>query len=247
MFTESIYVIHALRGYEYHQRRIEKLFKEQNLSFEFVTDGDPSLFSSDLLEKYFVADIQSKLSKGVLSCTLNHILAYKKMVERQQKYAIVFENDPYFLGNFTEDLKKIQPEIENLEKGFIISLENSTLRFPSYWQEKSEKHLYQAKTGRMAGAYLIDLCAAERILADLETNKCHDVIDWWHNGLIERGITKMYWAFPALVEQGSHNGKLNSTISSKPKGIIRRMKWMAQKNYKTHLKRFINEKRLIEG
>jgi diketogulonate reductase-like aldo/keto reductase len=59
---------------------------------------------------------------------------------------------------------------------------------------------------------------SEAILAsleDLKTNKCGYVIDWWHNDLIKRNVIKMYWAYPALTEQGSHNGLLNSTISSK--------------------------------
>jgi len=129
-----------------------------------------------------------------------------------------------------------------LPKGFIISLENSTLKFPSYWKTKKGKFLYQAKSGRMAGAYIIDLEGAKKILNDLKTNKCGTVIDWWHNTLIERGIIKMYWAHPPLVEQGSHNGFLNSTISTKPNTAIRRISWLVQKYYKYFLRRIFKEK-----
>jgi glycosyl transferase, family 25 len=239
---EGVYVIHAKKGYEQHENRIIKLFKENNLEFEFVTDGDQSLLNKDLLGKYFIADIDSKLSKGVQSCTLNHIIAYEKIVRNKNRYALVFENDPFFLGNFPEKLKRMSAEINELEKGFIISLENTTLCFPSYWVTKKEKFLYQATKGRAAGAYIIDLEGATRILNDLKESKCHAVIDWWHNSLIQKGVVKMYWAHPPLVEQGSHNGQLSSTISSKPNTLIRRIRWLVQKLYKMWIRRLFNER-----
>jgi glycosyl transferase, family 25 len=242
---KGIFIVHALKGYEYHESRIRELFGKNGLNFEFVTDGDPSLFDRKTLEKYFTDDIEIKLSKGVLSCTLNHIFAYQKMLAQQINYALVFENDPFFLGNFVEKLQKLSNEIENLPKGFIVSLENTTLTFPAYQQTKKGKLLYQASSGRMAGAYLIDLEGATQIVNDLKINKCHTVIDWWHNSLVERGIIKMYWAHPPLVEQGSHNGYLSSTISTKPNDVARRVKWRLQKFYKMYIRRLFKEKRLL--
>lgn len=244
---DGVYVIHAKKGYEVHEQRIVKLFHENNISFEFVTEGDPADFTDNILDKYFTKNVQQKLSKGALSCTLNHVLAYKKIVERNNKYALVFENDPFFLGNFSKKLTALQKEVEGLNGSFIISLENSTLRFPSYFQVKKDKHLYRANSGRMAGAYLINLQAARAILKDLETNKCDDVIDWWHNDLINRGVIKMYWAHPPLTEQGSHNGYLHSTISSKPESFKRRIAWLISKGYKMYIGRMINQKRLVSG
>lgn len=245
LIKEGIFVIHALKGYEIHEKRIIDLFSKNNLNFEFVTEGDPSLLKTEIVEKYFVKDIQEKISIGTLSCTLNHIYAYERIVSRNIKYAVVFENDPFFLGNFSKSLKKYSEEIKNIQKGFIISLENSTLQFPSYWKAKSGKFLYKAKAGRMAGAYLIDFEGAENILKDLELNKCDNVIDWWHNKLIDRAVIKMYWAHPPLVEQGSHNGFMNSTISSKPNTMIRRISWLVQKYYKYFIRRLFNQKNVF--
>jgi glycosyl transferase, family 25 len=245
LFKNGIYVVHAINGYELHEKRVIELFAKNNLTFKFVTDGDPKYINQELIRKYFTKDIKNILTDGVLSCTLNHILAYEKMVENQQEFAIIFENDPFFLDNLTEKLKNIENEIIHLHKGFIISLENSTLRFPSYWDTVKNRHLYQAKKGRMAGAYMLDLKAATNILDSLKYKRCHTVIDAWHNSLIERGIIKMYWLHPALVEQGSHNGCLNSTISSKPKGVIRRVKWLIQKFYKMYFRRLFRENALL--
>lgn len=232
---QGVYVVHAKSGYELHEARIKTLFPKHGLPFEFVTDGDPSVFTPELINQYFRPDIRSLMPDGIVSCTLNHIFSYRKMVERRNKYALVFENDPFFLNNFEKQIEAVAKEAETLPPGFIISLENTSLEFPPLDERREGKLLYQAVRGRCAGAYMIDLRAAERILDDLKTNKCGQVIDWWHNGLIQRGVVRMYWAHPPLVEQGSHNGLMSSTISTKQKNVVRRLRWLAQKYYKMYI------------
>jgi glycosyl transferase family 25 len=236
---EGIYIVHASKGYEIHEQRINEIFGKLNLEYEFVTEGDISNFNEELLQKYFCKEIESTLSKGVLSCTLNHILSYERIVRNNNKYALVFENDPFFLGDFLKQIKRVAIEANTLEPGFIISLENTTLKFPDFRKVKKGKYLYEATFGRAAGAYLIDLKAAKDILENVKTEKCCQVIDWWHNTLIDKKIIKMYWAHPAFVEQGSHNGKLSSTISSKNKSTGRRLRWSAQKFYKMYIYRWL--------
>ena len=238
---EGIYIVHAKNGYEVHEQRIKDIFGKLGLSYEFVTDGDISNFTPQLLEKYFCKNITSVLSPGIISCTLNHILSYEKIVKNENKFALVFENDPFFLGNFLEKIKRVAIEANSLAPGFIISLENTTLRFPDFRKVKKGKYLYEANFGRAAGAYLIDLQAARNILENLQKEKCCQVIDWWHNTLIKNKIIKMYWAHPAFVEQGSHNGMMSSTISSKNKSYIRRFRWNAQKFYKMYIYRWFKK------
>lgn len=232
---EGIYVVHALKGYEVQEQWVNKLFADNDMDFRFVTDGDPSKFTDNLLSKYFNPSIHNIQSEGIVSCTLNHILSYEEIVRNEHKYSLVFENDPYFLNNFQQNISNIVREAETLKPGFIISLENTTLKFPSPYKRKRGKYLYEADTGRCAGAYLIDLQAARVVLDDLKTKKCNDIIDWWHNDLIRRDIIKMYWAHPPLVEQCSHNGKMSSTISSKNFGWKRQVRWNLQKFYKTYV------------
>lgn len=205
----------------------------------YMTDGDPSLFTDELLNTYFTPTIKEKLSIGLLSCTLNHILCYEEVVKNNNRYALVFENDPFFIGDFTKDINKIVQEANALEPGFIISLENTSLRFPPYKRTHKNLLLYPAAQGRCAGAYLIGKRAAELMLQDLQINKCNEVIDWWHNTLIKNKVIKMYWAYPAITEQGSHNGLLSSTISTKEKSTKRRVKWFVQRMYKTYFLHFI--------
>jgi glycosyl transferase, family 25 len=238
---DGIYIVHAKSGYEVHEQRINDIFGKLHLDYEFVSDGDISNFNPGLLQKYFCNEIDSVLSKGVLSCTLNHIMCYEKIVKNQNRYALVFENDPFFLGDFLKKIKLIANEANSLEPGFIISLENTTLKFPDFRKVKKGKYLYEASYGRAAGAYLIDLKGAKDILENVKTNKCCQVIDWWHNTLIDNKVVRMYWAHPAFVEQGSHNGLMSSTISSKNKSYGRRFRWNAQKFYKMYIYRWFKK------
>ncbi|HXS54818.1 MAG TPA: glycosyltransferase family 25 protein [Hanamia sp.] len=238
---DAIYIVHAKSGYEVHEQRINDIFGKLHLDYEFVSDGDISNFNPGLLQKYFCNEIDSVLSKGVLSCTLNHIICYEKIVKNQNRYALVFENDPFFLGDFLKKIKLIANEANSLEPGFIISLENTTLKFPDFRKVKKGKYLYEASYGRAAGAYLIDLKGAKDILENVKTNKCCQVIDWWHNTLIDNKVIRMYWAHPAFVEQGSHNGLMSSTISSKNKSYGRRFRWNAQKFYKMYIYRWFKK------
>ena len=239
---EGIYIIHAKTGYELHENRIKTIFGGLGLDYEFVTDGDPSLFTDNLLSRYFCGEIKSKLKTGILSCTLNHILSYERIIRDKNRYALVFENDPFFTGDFVKEIELIAKEADTLLPGFIISLENTLLEFPHYSVIKKNKYLYPVDHGRFAGAYLIDLKAAQDILVHLKTTKCCTAIDLWHNTLIDSGVTKMYWAYPAIIEQGSHIGMMSSTISSKQKNVFRRIKWLSQKYYKTYAWRWFGSK-----
>ena len=140
-FPIKTFVIHAESGYEYHGQRLMKLFNKKSIPFQFVTEGAPSNFSTEFLSKYFVPDILDKYSKGGISCTLNHFLALEKFVNSKESIALIFENDPFFIGDFKKKLKCILPEIQKLNSGFIVSLENTTLTFPSYCQTNKNQHI----------------------------------------------------------------------------------------------------------
>ena len=236
---EGIYVVHGLEGYEEREKLLLRLLRDHfNMDFKFVTESTDAYVNQNWIEQYFTYNIKEILSSGAMFCTLVHILCYEKIVADNNKYAIIFENDVCFLGDFKTKIKSVVEESDSLNEGFIISLENSTLRFPSWRKIKKGKLLYEASTGRCAGAYMIDQKGAQKILNDLKTNKCKEVIDWWHNDLINRKIIKMYWAHPPLTEQGSFNGKLPSSISIRSKGSIRTFRWNFQKFYKMYLLRW---------
>ena len=234
---ETPYVVHALRNKEY-KKRLEKIFGDMSFDFELMSEGDISKFTDELIQKYFSPDVQI-YPQGGISCTLNHFLCYEKIVARGEKLALIFEDDVFFVGDFISNIKPVIEEASSLDQGFIISLENSTLEFPSFWSLKKGKRIYEAKMQRCTGGYLIDLKCATEILKYTKENKCFRMIDEWHNYLVEKDIIKLYWAHPILIEQGSHNGLLGSALSLRKKGSTRRVKWLLQKFYKMYILHYL--------
>ena len=80
----NVFVVHALNDYEDHELWINWLFEKHNLNFEYFSEGDISLITPDHLRRYFTPDIKSKFSLAGISCTLNHILLYKKIIDEKK-------------------------------------------------------------------------------------------------------------------------------------------------------------------
>jgi len=230
--VDKVFVVHGKFGYELREQRVNQLFAKNNIEFEYMTEGDVSNFTPEILQKYFLPDFFNTISAGHISCTLNHLIILEKIIENNFQYTLIFEDDPYFLGNFKSQLKQVVEEMKNLPPGFIISLENSTLKTPKKREVKQNKVLYPANVGRCCGAYLIDLEGAKKCLAEIKLNKCNAPIDWWHNQIISKNIIQMYWAHPAFVEQCSHNGITSSAIEKQQISWKRRVSWEIKKFYK---------------
>jgi glycosyl transferase family 25 len=190
-------------------------------------------------------DAEQIMRKGVISCTLNHFLIYEKIVENNYRYTLIFEDDVLFLGNFQKKMDRISRELNNLKKGFIVSIENTTLRFPSFWETRKNVFLYEALRGRATCGYIVDYEGAYQMLTDLKSNKCPTQIDAWHNLLAKRNVIKIYWAHPPLVEQGSLNGKFHGPVSSKQQSLIRRFRWVIQKTFKITVSRLFRQKYIL--
>jgi glycosyl transferase, family 25 len=218
---------------------VEDLFSSLGLSFEFVTDGDITGFNAPLLLQYFVKDIQKRVGDGATSCALNHFFCYEKIVKNNDAMALIFEDDLFFLGDFKNQISSILKETSQIEPGFMISLENSTLEFPLRRNLKKGKLLYEATSQRCTGGYLIDLRGATNCLEHTKDVKCDRPIDIWHTSLIHKKILNMYWAHPPLIEQGSHNGLIVSTIGGTGKKF-RRVRWLIEKYYKMYFRSFLN-------
>ena len=66
------------------------------------------------------------------------------------------------------------------------------------------------------------------------------------NKIIEQGLDyAIIIENNPFLEQGSHNGLLHFTISSKPRSIFRRISWLVQKFYKYYFRRLFTEHDII--
>ena len=198
----------------------------------FIHDGDLEMISQDILAKYFGGELKS-LTPAV-SCAYKHILAYYELLKlSQSKYSLILEDDIYLKDDFCNNLKNILKEIEQRKlENFLISLEESNLKYVKGSEREKNVLLYKKSKGRMAGAYLIDTNSARSMLSEIERNKCNLPIDWFHNYCSERGLIDIYWVHPPISVQGSLNGKMKSLIYNKHVGLIKIFKFNINRLYK---------------
>jgi glycosyl transferase, family 25 len=229
MQSIKTYVIHV-RGNKERENYIRNELKKFNIEFEFILEGNMDNMTGADLDKYFKDDFKTVSPRT--SCTIKHFYAYERMVENNIPVALVFEDDIELFSSFPEVFDTSLKEAAELHESFVISYESSTQDFIRKSEEIPGKVLYHKPVGRCAGAYLIDLTAAKRILEEGIKNKSNVCMDWFHNEVSDKGLIKIYWCHPAIAEQQSHNGKIRSLLDEKKQGHYYRLKYLIQKTYK---------------
>ncbi len=205
--------------------------------YMFIHEGDMSAITDDMAQAYFSGDM-SDLSPAV-SCAYKHITAYKKILEDTcNSYSLILEDDIFLDKHFCRQLHSIISEIEERKlENYLISVEDSTLQYVKGSERKKDVFLYKQPKGRTAGAYLIDKKAASSILTEIQKNKCHLPIDWFHNFCADNNLLSIYWSHPTFAHQGSLNGMMRSTIDNKKFGFFRLCVFILSRLYKKILYR----------
>ena len=230
------YIIHVSDAYE-RKEHIAKQIANKNLSHQYITDGDMSTLNKTILNNYFAEKMHAVDPRT--SCAYKHILAYKKIINSQDEYALILEDDITLSSEFEKNLQAINDEINNNNhSSFFISIEDSNLKYVEKSIRKPDVYLYPKSKGRLAGAYIIDYKTAESILNYIEKYKCDQPIDWFHNTMAKNKAFDIYWSHPTIACQGSLRGNLKSLIDGKSTGIARIAAFKIQKVYKKLLYNF---------
>lgn len=204
------YIIHVSTDQE-REAHMRSLLEPLGFDYEFINFGDIKDLSEDIIGRYFEGEILEK--KNLMSCAFKHLYAYERILQEDQDWALVLEDDIFFTENALEVLDHIKNEIQVTGiQNAIISLENSTLERVPKAQRKHGVFIYPAPKGRCAGAYLVDKQAAQNISNYLLKRRCSLPLDWFHNKMAEDQVFSFYWSEPTIAEQGSHNGKIKSYL-----------------------------------
>lgn len=237
--VDKIYVVHVSSNKEREEHMKQELGRF-NLPFEFMLRGDIKDLSRELVDEYFTGEQMTGEFCAEQSCALKHIYIYEKMLQDGVKDALVFEDDVFLKENFIEIFNRCLEEFHALpqdkqDKG-LINFEESTLRYVPKDRVKEGKFLYEMDRSRCAGAYYLNANLAKEVVNDAHTKKCDKPLDWYHNTLVERIDLKHYWCHPAIVQQGSHNGRMQSTIDDKKYGPLRQITWKISRLYKQKIR-----------
>lgn len=223
------YIIHVSDAFEREKYMLNTL-KGKGLDIEFILDGDKKKLTPLIINTYFSGELLP-VSAGT-SCAYKHVLAYQKIVSGSDDVAMILEDDIRFYNNDNK-LNELMLEIKNRKlENFIISLEDSTLKYIPKSKRQKGRMIYRANFGRCAGAYFIDKKGAQSLLDCLAEKKMDRPVDWFHNFCQENNKIGIYWSQPALAIQASIDGSMPSLIDNKKVGAARRIFFRLQKSYK---------------
>jgi glycosyl transferase family 25 len=224
------YIIHVKTDLV-REKNIEAQLEGKDLDIQFVLDGDMNDLTQDMIDSYFKGNMAKIIPQT--SCGYKHLLAYQMIVDEDEDMALILEDDIQFYSNFKVEFPKIIQEIKDDDlTNFIISLEDSHLKYIERSKRVKNKRVYKKAHGRMAGAYLIDREACKNILHKIREQRTDLPIDWFHNLCSDNGVIDIYWAQPTIATQGSIFGSMSSIIDQKSTGVWRMLSFQLQRVYK---------------
>ena len=214
------FIIHVSTALD-REQHMKAQIAGKNLDAVFINEGDLKDLSPEVLDKYFTG-VEMKRVMPWTSCAYKHFLAMEQVVKQNLPIALIFEDDAILGKDFEKVLQKVVAEIERDKlQNFVISLEDSGLRFVKGSERAKNKHIYKKNNMRGTGAYLIYLQGAMSILQIATTERCHRPIDCFIENCVAIEKVQIYWAHPTVVSQGSYFGTISPLIGYRPVGKLR--------------------------
>lgn len=215
----KVLIIHV-KGNSEREHHIKKEVERNALSCEFVLEGNKEELNQEILKAYFTGEML--LPGARTSCAYKHFRAYEKLLLTDHSYALIIEDDMKLFGLFNKFFSKSLNEIADKKiKNFILSYEYSHTQSVRYSQRKKGEIIYKKEAGRFTGLYLIDRSGATSLLKYAQEQKCATPIDWFHNECISNKVVDVYWSYPALGQQSSHDGHMRSLIDDNKHSSLR--------------------------
>jgi GR25 family glycosyltransferase involved in LPS biosynthesis len=216
----KVYICH------YHKlvERIEYLknqFKEKNINYEIVcgkdrndlTKEDYSIFSNDMTYNKNRADFSPKrgnynilndAESGVAANFLTHIEIWKKILNGDEEYSLVLEDDAIFVDNYTQHWDEAMNtfpadlDIAYLHEGCGFTIENKL-----GLERNADKIWYTCniKETRTCCSYIISKKFCKKLLDNLYPIVLG--VDHELNYLQQKLNANVYWTAPAIFYEGS--------------------------------------------
>lgn len=235
-FPEPVLVAHVKHGYESRRESITRQLHDLRMPFEFMLDGDIPDLSPAVMSRWFAPDVKPA---AIPSCACKHLLMYERIVAEGWPGALILEDDIVLADSFVQVFKATLAELRGADGSAIetawVSYENSTLRMPRGSEIRRGVYLYPATRTRCTAAYYVGRGVAQTLLRLAETVKVDAEIDIWVDTMAARfpEAIRILWCHPTIAEQGSMNGLFDSMDSRRRASLWRRVKWNADKLYKT--------------
>lgn len=151
-----------------------------------------------LTKKYVDRVFRNQKNLGAVGCTLSHMTLWQKLINSDDKYYIIIEDDTNLMPNFIENMKKIFKDFKKLSK----KMEYITFFIHPHFEKKQkewgdkfkENSKYISKCMPMYGAvcYLITKKGAKKIFNFLKNRDNIRETDTIINNMIQQNLLNAY-------------------------------------------------------
>lgn len=223
----NAYITHYSKLTE-RKSRIKNDLSHWPAKVEFIEEFNKEDITEKIKEKYKLKDkkdyskeIKSLarnningeiISDSEMSLALKHLHAYKKIIDNDEEYGLVLEDDAIPKDNFIE---KFMENIKNtpVDWDMIFMGEGCGIKFIKEKIKKGHKineFCYEVKGTNGTEAYLIKKEIAQKLINSME--KFVLPVDWEIEHQLQNMDVKVIWWFPSLFYQGSENGIYKSSL-----------------------------------
>lgn len=225
-----IYIIHyspLIERKKYLSYELDKC----ELEYDFIDYFDRDSVPKELIDKFYGVDPIlweertinlypntvpfRELRKSEICNAISHIESYKKIMESDDDYGIILEDDVIFNGNFKNDINDIISETpQDYDIIFFGSSFSMELldRLNLSKSIKISNNIYKKippKT-RTVDGYVITKKLAKLLYNEIK--KVTLPLDFGLNYFFKKLDVNCYWYDPGVIKQGSRNGIYKSSI-----------------------------------
>ena len=185
----KVYVINLKKETKRRENIINELRKQNLIDFEII-----EAINGEKIEKSNLDQLISKNNKFInptnthmnvpeICCALSHINVYKKFLQTDKEYALIFEDDAVFLDEFSKKLQKFV--LKNFKyKKQIILLSELWQFFKKPLDKEDDYEIVSVRNAVLAHSYFINREAAKSLisfnLSTKEANVREVVLDDCH-------------------------------------------------------------------
>jgi glycosyl transferase, family 25 len=208
---QMAFVVHYTPLRERKEHMLRELARE-GVDAVFIESFDREALTPDGLSKFRIVPAEASL-------LLKHVEAWRRVVDQNLPYALVFEDDAILVEGFQSKLKAYLEETPS-DFDLLMINEGCNLHISNIVEGK---HIYLRGTTatswggdggtRCLDGYVIsNKCARSFIDLFQSSRSISKPIDWWTNDLLRFIDATVYWAEPSLVSQGTETGLFKSSI-----------------------------------
>ena len=218
----NTYIMHYTPLVERKAHIINEMKKHNINNYIFIEDYDKEVLTDTELQLFDL----NKVRMSEISLAMKHIETWKRIINSNYEYGLIFEDDIVLQNGFSNKLKNY---IDQLPKDFDICFigECANLHIPDiilkdkkgvnvFKKENSSVWWGGTGSGRCTDSYLISkkccITIYKLLFYILIDNKIDYPIDLYMNEMNKILELNIYWAEPTIVKQGTETGLFKSAI-----------------------------------